>query len=108
MPEIVHTYVRKLGPTADDPVELHYSASGRALQRDTATLSEAGLPKPDLMRGRLTLPSLDDAVRALRLGLHGVFTRETTVEDVSIYQERPELLGPPKIQLRPPRVGRPE
>lgn len=106
MSETVHTYVRKLGPTERDPVELHYSASGRALQRDTATLSEAGLPKPDLLRGRLTLPSLDDAVRALKLGLHGVFTRETTVEDATPYHEHPELLGPPKIQLRQPRPGR--
>lgn len=106
MADTVHTYVRKRGSTDAEPVELHYSANGRGLQRDLAALTGAGLPQPDLVRGRLVLPTMDDAVRALRLGLHGVFTREVPVDDPALYERYPELIGPPKIQLRQPRPPR--
>jgi hypothetical protein len=103
MPETVHTYVRRRGETPGDPVELHYSAHGRGLQQDFAALAAAGLPKPDLLRGRLVVQNVEQAELAVKLDLHGLFTREIPREESDFYTQHPSLLGPPKIQLRPPR-----
>lgn len=104
MTNSVHTYVRKRGTSLSEPVELHYSASGRALQLDLAALAAAGLPKPDLVRGRLVVQSVEQAEQAARLNLHGLFTRETPTDDPEFYAQHPALLGPPKIQLRQTRA----
>lgn len=104
MAQTVHTYIRKRGGTAEEPVELSYSATGRHLQEDIQALTAAGLPKPDLLRGMVRCANLTDASRVAALKLNGLYTREVTVaDDDAFYLEHPEFLGPPRIQLRAPR-----
>ena len=108
MSEKVHSYVRRRGATPDEPFELHYLATGRHLQDDLQALAQHKLPRPDLLRGLLRVGSLADASRVVGLKLNGLYTREVEVpEGDSFYADHPEFIGPPRIQLRPPRPPRP-
>lgn len=107
MAETVHSYVRRHGG-AEDSIELNYLATGRHLQEDLQALSGAGLPKPDLLRGLLRCTSLAQAAAVVGLKLNGLYTREVEVAaSGSFYEDHPEFVGPPRIQLRAPRPPRP-
>ena len=104
MSETVHSYIRKRGSTDAEPVELSYHATGRHLQEDVQALTANGLPKPDLLRGIVRCASRAEASRVAALKLHGLYTKEVEVDAAdTFYQHHPELVGPPRIQLRAPR-----
>jgi hypothetical protein len=108
MAQTVHTYIRKRGSGADEPVELNYLATGRHLQEDIQALAGEALPRPDLLRGILRCASLAQATAVVALKLNGLYTREIDVpEGDDFYLDHPEFIGPPRIQLRPPRPPRP-
>lgn len=109
MAETVHSYIRRRGGSADDPVELNYLATGRHLQEDMQALASRDLPKPDLLHGILRCASVAQAAEAVSAQLNGLYTREVEVsEDEPFYVEHPEFVGPPRIRLRAPRPPRPQ
>ena len=108
MAQTVHSYVRRRGSSADEPVELNYLATGRHLQEDMLALAGGTLPRPDLLRGILRCASLAQATAVVALKLNGLYTREIEVPEAdSFYSDHPEFIGPPRIQLRAPRLPRP-
>ena len=108
MSRTVHTYIRKRGTTDAEPVDLYYHATGKHLQEDVQALTAQGLPKPDLLRGVLRCATLGEASRVASLKLDGLYTREAAVDDADdFYEHHPEFVGPPRIQLRTPRLRPP-
>ncbi|MGI8915815.1 MAG: hypothetical protein ACR2JY_18890 [Chloroflexota bacterium] len=104
----VHSYVRRRGGSADEPLELNYLATGRHLQEDMQALGERNLPKPDLLRGILRCGSQAQASTVVAMKLNGLYTREVDVAAAdTFYHDHPEFIGPPRIQLRAPRPPRP-
>jgi hypothetical protein len=109
MVETVHSYIRRRGGSAEEPVELNYLATGRHLQEDLQALASRNLPRPDLLRGILRCVSVAQAGEAIAAQLNGLYTREVEVgEGERFYAEHPEFVGPPRIRLRPPRPPRPQ
>lgn len=107
MAETVHSYIRRRGATAADPVDLNYLATGRHLQEDTQALAAANLPQPNLLRGVLRCSSLAQAAVVVALKLNGLYTREVEIEAGDrFYADHPAFIGPPRIQLRAPRPPR--
>ncbi|MCL4509041.1 MAG: hypothetical protein M1296_05910 [Chloroflexi bacterium] len=106
MASLVHTYIRRRGTTATDPVDLNYLATGKHLQEDTRTLATAQLPQPDLLHGVIHCSSLEQASQVVMLHLHGLYTRDVQPEDGdTFFTEHPEFIGPPRIQLKQPRTA---
>jgi hypothetical protein len=108
MARTVHSYIRRRAASPDEPVDLNYLATGKHLQLDLQALASHRLPRPDLVRGTLRCADLAQAAQAVALKLHGLYTREVEVADAdTFYDDHPQFVGPPRIQLRPPRPPRP-
>lgn len=107
MTPTVHTYIRRRGQNAEEPVDLNYLATGKHLQEDLRKLADHHLPQPDLLRGIIHCQSLAEAQRIISLGVHGLYTREVEIAgDDQFFADHPEMIGPPRIQLKKPRLAK--